>query len=128
MAYPYLELSEHIERLSKDLGYSTFDYLPKSGTPYPFVFVGEMFTDDLKTATKVMAEANVILHIFNYEEDMKETKLMAFNLSKAIHENSNSGSFEWNVINQKGTFMFEVDDPEDTIIAHAVIDLTLKNN
>lgn len=123
MSYLYLELSQEIEGISQALGYRTFDYLPTSQTPYPFVFIGELFTEDLMTATKVMGKANLIIHLFHYAEEMKSAKEMAFKLSQRIHEQLDN----WQVTGQKGTFMFETDLPNDSTIAHIIIDITLEN-
>ena len=48
---PYIEIYEHVFKLSEALGYSTFDYIPAETASYPFVFVGEQFSEDYRTKT-----------------------------------------------------------------------------
>lgn len=49
---------------SLELGFATYDFLPPSGTKYPFVYIGEQFDQDRLTKTRITGRVQQTIHIY----------------------------------------------------------------
>ena len=126
MNNPFIEIHDRLLELSKELGYDTYDYLPEDDVPYPFVFIGEMFTLDRPTKDRTLADASIIIHVWNFKEDSRKTKEMCFELSKAFIERSRTAHFNWQVVDRQGNFIFEKDELSNSTLSHGILEFTFK--
>lgn len=126
MNNPFIEIHDRLIELSKELDYDTYDYLPEEDVPYPFVFIGEMFTLDRPTKDRTLANASIVIHVWNYKEDSRRTKEMCFELSKEFIERSKTAHFNWQVVDRQGNFLFEKDELSNSTLSHGILEFTFK--
>lgn len=120
---PYIEIYEHVFKLSEALGYSTFDYIPDETASYPFVFVGEQFSEDYRTKTLMRGETNLIIHVYSHERQRRTINTMMAFLNQAINNINYTDHFKWEVINNKIHSMYEND--KSNPLVHGIFDITL---
>jgi len=91
---PQLEIFNAIFKISHNLGFSTYDYLPAKETNYPFVYLGEQFDVDVankSTITGIVTQRIHIYHDYKKRGDMAiminelKTELRKLNKSKTFH-------------------------------------------
>lgn len=64
-------------KISRDLGYDTFNYLPASSEPYPIVFIGEQFDKDRATKSVIYGRVQQTIHIYDdYKKRRRVTDMM----------------------------------------------------
>lgn len=61
---PQQQIFDEIFTLSMSLGFDTYEYLPAEGISYPFVFVGEQFSNDKRTKRHLYGEVIQSVHIY----------------------------------------------------------------
>lgn len=127
MANPYNEIYRHLFGVSEALGYETYDYLPDSEASYPFVFLGEQFSKDVQTKTKLRGNTNIIIHIFSYERRRKDVEMMMDTLNRAIYGIGYTTNFYWIVNGAKNAqHIFHENQDGGSPLVHGVLDVTLE--
>lgn len=123
---PYSEIYHHIFSLSESLGYDTYDYLPDD-VDYPLVFIGEQFSEDKVTKTKMRGESSIVIHCFSYERNRRDVETMMNRLNTAIYQIGFTDHFYWSVgqkTNRQQLF-FE-NQTEGQALVHGVLDISLE--
>jgi len=61
-------------RISTDLGFDTYDYLPDSTAQYPFVHIGEQFVQSSRSnKTRVFPSTQITLHVWHNDRRKRGT-------------------------------------------------------
>lgn len=146
--YPKKELRNHLESLSRevikpfyegideedlvlpnDKYEHVYSFIPKYDVDYPFLVIGEIFEKSYNSSSRTLVTENVIIHLFNTEDAIKQTEDIAYLLTKAINENLVSGEFKWS-LDTTGDYsaesVFEYDQTKDMFLSHVVINLNFK--
>lgn len=134
--FPKSELRQHIIKLSQQVLTNiveepeehVFDHIPMTEADYPFIAVAECFERNTSVSTRTIVEDNFIIHVFNYWEKTTETEKIIYELSKAIYENENSGTWVWSVTKCNSEYTGEYDKEFNMYLGHAVLDITLENS
>ena len=79
MPSPQQEIFTAIRGICTKLGYTVYDYLPPDGVAYPFVFVGEQYSNDQANKSAVFGTVNQTVHILPQR------------LQKTWHDNNDDG-------------------------------------
>ncbi|MBF0714494.1 hypothetical protein HZY83_07375 [Gemella sp. GH3] len=82
MKYPDQEIHDEIYKIVSQLGYRVFTFLPKEGTKYPFIVIGD--THLLPTATKSFLIGEVALNIHVWS-DMTSRKKVSDIIHSLLH-------------------------------------------
>ena len=134
--FPKSELRQHIINLAQQVLTEiveepedhVFDHIPMTEADYPFIAVAECFEENTSVSTRTLVRDNFIIHVFNYWEKTNETEKIIYELSKAIYENENSGTWIWSVTDCKSEYTGEYDKEFNMYLGHAVLDITLENS
>lgn len=126
MNAPYIELFSKVFDLSKQLGYETYDYIPGDSANYPFVFIGEQFSQDKMTKTRTLGETNLIIHVFHFDKERREADQMLATLKQAIAEMKTTEHFFWVTVASTTETMYETTTRGGDNLVHAVLDITLQ--
>lgn len=126
MNNPYIELYDSIFKLSEELGFETYDHLPTDAASYPFVFLGEQFSDDKITKTRTMGKSNLIIHVFHHDYRRRAADKLLWELKKAIYEMKTTENFSWEVISSDTVTQYEQSAAGGNKLAHVILDITLE--
>ncbi|MGM0217646.1 tail completion protein gp17 [Enterococcus sp. AZ126] len=126
MNNPYIEIYDGIFKASEKLGFETYDYLPDDEASYPYVFIGEQFSNDQQTKTRTLGKTNLIIHVFGYDHKRREADRMLGELKKAIYETRSTEHFSWQAIASDTQTFYENTSGGGTNLVHCVLDITLQ--
>ncbi|MYL56199.1 hypothetical protein GLW20_01610 [Virgibacillus halodenitrificans] len=87
MKSPKIQLFNAVFSTSLGLGYTTFDYSPGEGTPYPFVHVAEVKSADVinnkQTINGIISQT---IHVWGYADNRALFVEMVFNLEQELRQ------------------------------------------
>lgn len=126
MNNPYIELYDEVFKLSEVLGFETYDHLPGDAASYPFVFLGEQFSDDKITKTRTMGKTNLIIHVFHHDYRRRTADKMLWKLKKGIYEMKSTEHFSWEVVASDTVTQYEESVAGGNKLAHVILDITLE--
>lgn len=121
MSEPFLELYEKAFEVSKSLGYPVFDHLPDRAE-YPFIFVGEQFSDEEATKQRDLGDSNLIIHVFHEHTERREVNKIVNDLLTALKGVRETGEYTWAV--RKVKHQVYGDGTESNPLFHGYIDIT----
>lgn len=110
-----------VKKVVSGLGYTTYDYLPLSDVPYPFVYIGEDSSTDIPNKTAVHGSYNLTIHIYNDQKKRGTTSTMMLTIKQALRELKHTQGFYIAV----NTINDQIIQDTTTIIplSHGIIDI-----
>lgn len=123
---PYNELYEGIFNKLVQAEYETYDHLPGDSASYPFIFLGEQFSEDQQTKTRTLGSTNLIVHVYDHDDKRRQLNKMIANIRKIIHEMDKTEHFSWGVTSSSTQVIYENTTNFGNKLAHGVLDVTLK--
>lgn len=98
---PQQELFTKIKLSLESLGYSVYDGgLPPDGTPYPFVYLGDVQQIDDSNKSAVFGNVYMTIHVWsNSPKNRGTVSEMLLNIKNACREIDHTDHFSWHVRN-----------------------------
>lgn len=127
---------EHIDpqqelftRLLKDIkvkGYDVYDgFLPPSGTPYPFVYIGDFQQIDDQNKTAVFGNVFATIHVWsNTPKNRGEVSKMLLDIKTICRAIEHTTNFAWILRNANQSI--RPDNTTKSPLLHGVLDLEFK--
>lgn len=109
------------------LKYDTYDgELPPDGTPYPFVYLGEVdFFDDYGYKAQIAGRAAVTIHVYSDDVRKRGTlSQMLMNLKALCWSLTSTDTYAWSIT--ACTQRILPDNTTDTPLLHGVIEAEFK--
>lgn len=123
---PQLQIYNTVYKLCEDLGYDTYDYLPPSEVSYPFIFIGEQFSQDEANKTAIHGSVQQTIHIYHTHENRKEVSEMIFNVQEDIRKLKNTDNY---YVAIKGiTNQMITDVSTDSVLIHGIVEIDFSFN
>lgn len=118
---PDQALHDRIIIISQNLGYATYNYLPDSKAPYPFVFVGEILEVDRRTKFNRFGDYQVNIHI--YADDPLRNRRTVVDMRNAIKNAfyQLKSTDDYQVINHHTTGRVLPDNSTGTPLLHGIL-------
>lgn len=124
---PQQEIFTAIRGICTTLGYTVYDYLPPDGTAYPFVFVGEQFSNDQANKSAVFGTVNQTVHIYHNDYKKRGTTTTMMDAIKAeVRKLASTPHFRIRVKNISDQVL--PDNTTATPLLHGVIEIEMKFN
>ena len=120
---PQQELFTRLLKGLKTLGYSVYDgALPPEGTPYPFVYLGEMQQTDAENKTAVFGLVQATIHVWHDKPRQRGTVSgMLLDIKNACRHIDHTPNFAWSVRNISQRII--TDDTTKAPLLHGVLDI-----
>lgn len=120
---PQQELFAALLTAIQALGYDVFDgYLPPKGTPYPFVYIGEVQQVDEANKNAVFGKVHATVHVWHNTPKQRGTvSQMLLNIKTACRNLRYTQGFSWDVRNIDQRIL--PDDTTETPLLHGVLDI-----
>lgn len=124
---PEQVIYDAVFRVSAQLGYDTFTYLPSERVKYPFVFIGEVFTEDRHNKTGVFGDVMVSVHVFHSYKKRAEVTEMLNQIKYRFYEMKKAENLYLRLRN--GNIELMIDDTEaPNVLLHGLMDLNFTFN
>lgn len=123
---PQQELFTKILKDLKTLGFDVYDgFLPPEGTPYPFVYLGEVQQTDDPNKTAVFGNVSVTIHVWHNNPKQRGTVSdMQLKIKKACRSMNHTPNFTWSVRNISQRII--TDTTTAAPLLHGVLDIEFK--
>lgn len=114
--------------ISLQLGYATYNYLPGSEAPNPFVFVGEVFEQSRRTKFNVFGDYQVTVHIYanDPQRDRKKVSDMRGNIKKSFYQLKTVNGYQ--VIPKRHNGRIMLDNSTGATFIHGILELDMTIN
>lgn len=122
MKSPQQQLFDHLFLMSLNLGYETYMDLPPDGANYPFVYIGEQFTNDIANKTNVMGEVTQYIRIYGSNESRRQVTDLVNDLVREIRKLRHTDTFYVSVNALRQQVMVETVTPSKPIVGRIEID------
>ena len=116
------EIYDLIFQRIQDLGYDCYPFLPKEGTAYPFVVLGEVDLKPKATKSFSLGQVSIFIHIWTKKESRKECETMCQKISLACHKFTDPHI--WILLD--GSTRVLADNSTNETLRHGVLNLTYK--
>lgn len=100
----------------------TYDYLPKAGTKYPFIYIGNSSDDDGETKADVTGTVNQTIHIYAERTQRNTLEGIKNNLVKSIRDLNEA--FDYSIILTNLQTRNLNDNTDVKPLIHAIIDVS----
>lgn len=125
---PQQELFTKLLLELKALGYNVYDgALPPDGTPYPFVYLGDVQQNDTETKTQVIGTVNAMIHVWHSTPKKRGTvSQMLLKIKALCRSIGHTDNFAWHVgsVNQN----ILTDTTTKTPLLHGILEVEFKFN
>lgn len=120
---PQQELFIALLTAIQTLEYDVYDgYLPPKGTPYPFVYIGEVQQVDEANKNAVFGKVHATVHVWHSTPKQRGTvSHMLLNIKAACRNIRATNGFSWDVRNINQRIL--PDDTTETPLLHGVLDI-----
>ncbi|MGM0940361.1 MAG: hypothetical protein ACQEWU_05225 [Bacillota bacterium] len=120
---PQQQIFDAVFLIAKNLGYSTFDYLPpkEEGVPYPFVFIGEQFDQDQRTKSMIYGNIQQTVHIFHTYKKRRELTTMMDKLKIGFRKLKRTDNFYVRYLNINAQTI--IDNSTGEPLLHGIIEV-----
>ena len=120
---PQQELFTAIKLAAEQLGYDVYDgFLPPEGTPYPFVYLGDMQQVDIATKSAVHGSVFPVIHVWHNNPRQRGTVSgMLLLLKTACRMIERTDNFAWQLRNVNQRIL--PDDTTETPLLHGVLEV-----
>lgn len=116
------QIYDTLFKLSLELGYDTYNHLPSSGAKYPFVHIGEQFSDDQANKTSITGKVTQYVRIYGSNDDRMLVTSMANNLVTGIRNIRHTDTFYISVKGLRQQVMTETVTASNPIVGRLEID------
>lgn len=116
------EIFDLIFERIKELKYQCYPFLPKEGTSYPFVVVGETQLLPRITKSFSIGEVSVFVHVWTDKESRKKCQQMMSEITEAC--NQFTSPHRWILL--EGNSRIIADNSTNDTLWHGVLDLRYK--
>lgn len=116
------EIYDLIFKRIQDLGYDCYPFLPKEGTAYPFVVLGEVDLKPKATKSFSLGQSSIFIHIWTKKESRKECETMCQKIGLACHKFTSPHI--WILLD--GSTRVLADNSTNETLWHGVLNLTYK--
>ncbi len=126
MINPGQEIFTKIMSISKDLGYKTYDYLPGE-VGYPFVFIGEQFSQDIPNKSAVFGTIQQRIHVYGYSTQRGTVSSMMDEILRECRKLESTNHF-YVSITQNVSQQIIPDNSTNTPLNHGILEVEFKFN
>lgn len=120
---PQQELFTALKLMVEQLGYDVYDgFLPPEGTPYPFVYLGDVQQVDADTKNAVNGYAYPVIHVWHNNPRQRGTVSgMMLQIKDGCRRIDHTNNFAWQLrsVNQQ----ILADNTTKTPLLHGVLEL-----
>ena len=109
------------DRVQK-LGYDCHPFLPKEGTSYPFVVLGEAELRPKMTKSFSIGEVSIFIHVWTKKESRKECEQMCHKIANSCHKFTSPHL--WVLLD--GSTRVLADNSTNETLWHGILNLTYK--
>ncbi|MCT6826978.1 hypothetical protein [Bombilactobacillus mellifer] len=122
---PNQAIYDALFKISLNLGYQTFNYLPDSQASYPFVYFGEQFDTpiELKSPIELAGETNLTVHIYGEHNNRKLITDMSNSLIQAFKKISWTDIYSIGFADVNKQFI--QDNSTTKVLWHAILDIKM---
>lgn len=116
------EIFDLIFKRVEELGYRCYPFLPKEGTDYPFVVVGEVQMLPKATKSFSVGEVNIFVHVWTDKTSRKKCQDMVRQVALACHKFTSPHC--WLLLS--GNDRIIADNSTNDTLWHGILDLRYK--
>lgn len=121
MKQPDQLLHDEMYRISSDLGFDTYTYLPPECVAYPFVVMGETNLLPQATKTQLIGRLSSTVHVWGHVDDRKILSDMAGQLMSSFFAIKNIGGMQFSAEVNKSSIDSNRDNSTDEVLYHFII-------
>lgn len=104
-----------------------YDYLPGKETDYPFIFIGEQFSNDIVNKSVIFAKITQRVHLFHNDfREKRKINDIFFEYMQTIREREKA--FDRDFLVHEMTYRMLTDNTTDTPLMHGVLEITFLVN
>lgn len=126
MKQPDQLLHDEMYRISSDLGYDTYSYLPPEGVAYPFVVMGEINLLPQATKSQLIGRLSSTVHVWGRVDDRKLLSDMAGQLMYSFFAIKNIGGTQFSAEVNQSSVDSNRDNSTNEVLYHFVIETYFK--
>ncbi|MCE2281778.1 DUF3168 domain-containing protein [Streptococcus thermophilus] len=121
MKQPDQLLHDEMFRISHELGYDTYTYLPPDDAAYPFVVMGETMVLPQSTKSHLIGRLSSTVHIWGLVDDRKLLSDMAGQLMSSFFSIKNIGGTQFSAEVNQSSIDSNRDNSTDEVLYHFII-------
>lgn len=121
MKQPDQLLHDEMYRISRELGYNTYTYLPLDDVAYPFVVMGETMVLPQSTKSHLIGRLSSTVHIWGRVDDRKLLSDMAGQLMSSFFAIKNIGGKQFSAEVNESSIDSNRDNSTDEVLYHFII-------
>lgn len=126
MKQPDQLLHDEMYRISSELGYDTYTYLPPEGVAYPFVVMGEINLLPQATKSQLIGRLSSTVHVWGSVDDRKTLSDMAGQLMSSFFAIKNIDGTQFSAeVNQSSIDSIR-DNSTSEVLYHFMIEAYFK--
>lgn len=126
MKQPDQLLHDEMYRISSELGYDTYSYLPPEGVAYPFVVMGEINLLPQATKSQLIGRLSSTVHVWGSVDDRKTLSDMAGQLMSSFFAIKNIDGTQFSAeVNQSSIDSIR-DNSTSEVLYHFIIEAYFK--
>lgn len=126
MKSPDQQIYDELFKISLELGYDTYNYLPPEGIEYPFVFIGEQISTDFTNKTMVTGEVMQRIHVYGDKDKRRQVTDMMNNLIYQIRKITHTDTFYISIKSLRKQILLDTSTNETLL--HGLIEIDFKFN
>lgn len=121
MKQPDQLLHDEMYRISHELGYDTYTYLPPDDAAYPFVVMGETMVLPQSTKSHLIGRLSSTVHVWGHVDDRKILSDMAGQLMSSFFAIKNIDGMQFSAEVNKSSIDSNRDNSTDEVLYHFII-------
>ena len=121
MKQPDQLLHDEMYRISHELGYDTYTYLPPEGAAYPFVVMGETMVLPQSTKSHLIGRLSSTVHVWGRVDDRKTLSDMAGQLMSSFFTIKNIDGMQFSAEINESSIDSNRDNSTDEVLYHFII-------
>mgnify|MGYP002574230571 CR=1 FL=1 len=121
MKQPDQLLHDEMYRISCELGYNTYTYLPPDDAAYPFVVMGETTVLPQATKSQLIGRLSSTVHVWGRVDDRKTLSDMAGQLMSSFFAIKNIGGKQFSAEINQSSIDSNRDNSTDEVLYHFII-------
>lgn len=121
MKQPDQLLHDEMYRISHELGYDTYTYLPPEDADYPFVVMGETMVLPQSTKSHLIGRLSSTVHVWGRVDDRKTLSDMAGQLMSSFFAIKNIGGMQFSAEVNESSIDSNRDNSTNEVLYHFII-------
>lgn len=121
MKQPDQLLHDKMYRISHELGYNTYTYLPTDHVAYPFVVMGETMVLPQSTKSHLIGRLSSTVHVWGRVDDRKILSDMAGQLMSSFFAIKNINGMQFSAEVNESSIDSNRDNSTDEVLYHFII-------